>query len=117
MNLSTTQMYLRVVDKVRPLVRDILCIIYNIGRVQAMIIMKLHDPYIKNNVLYFETGLTMMCPWNCISNKQVNNQHVSTFLTAGNIKLILLHGGRSEDAIKNFFHEVHELYVKVGPMY
>lgn len=51
-----------------------------------------------------------------LATAQVNNQFVSTFLTAGNIKLILLHGGRSEESIKNFFHEVHELYVKVCPM-
>jgi hypothetical protein len=45
---------------------------------------------------------------------QVNHQQVSIFLTAGNIKFILLHAGRSDDSIKNFFHEVYELYVKVG---
>jgi hypothetical protein len=44
----------------------------------------------------------------------VNHQQVSTFLTAGNIKFILLHAGKSEDTIKNFFHEVYEVYVKVG---
>lgn len=44
---------------------------------------------------------------------QVNHQQVSTFLTAGNIKFILLHAGKSEDTIRNFFNEVYELYVKV----
>lgn len=39
---------------------------------------------------------------------------VSTFLTAGNIKFMLLHGGRSEDSIRNFFMDVYELYVKVS---
>jgi trafficking protein particle complex subunit 2 len=44
---------------------------------------------------------------------QVNHQQVSCFLTAGNIKFMLLHGGKNEDSIKNFFQEVYELYVKV----
>ena len=45
---------------------------------------------------------------------KVNHQHVSTFLTAGNIKFMLLHGGRSEDGVKNFFMDVYELYVKLS---
>jgi len=44
----------------------------------------------------------------------VNQQQVSTFLTAGNIKFMLLHSGRSEDSIKNFFTEVYELYIKLA---
>jgi translation initiation factor 2 beta subunit (eIF-2beta)/eIF-5 len=44
---------------------------------------------------------------------QVNQQHISTFLTAGNVKFMLLHGGRSDDSIRNFFQDVYELYVKV----
>jgi hypothetical protein len=45
---------------------------------------------------------------------QVNQQYVSVFLTAGNIKYLLLHSGKGEIEIKNFFHEVHDLYVKVN---
>eukprot|EP00934_Nitzschia_sp_Nitz4_P003180 Nitzschia sp. Nitz4//scaffold58_size112336//3657//4302//NITZ4_004011-RA/size112336-exonerate_protein2genome-gene-0.119-mRNA-1//-1//CDS//3329554923//3170//frame0 len=45
---------------------------------------------------------------------KVNHQQVSTFLTAGNIKFILLHAGKSEDSIRNFFQEVYELYVKLS---
>mmetsp|Transcript_4493 Transcript_4493/g.5202 ORF Transcript_4493/g.5202 Transcript_4493/m.5202 type:complete len:141 (-) Transcript_4493:86-508(-) len=45
---------------------------------------------------------------------KVNQQQVSTYLTAGNIKFMLLHGGRSEDSIKNFFNDVYELYVKLS---
>eukprot|EP00339_Tiarina_fusa_P027975 CAMPEP_0117001362 /NCGR_PEP_ID=MMETSP0472-20121206/3389_1 /TAXON_ID=693140 ORGANISM="Tiarina fusus, Strain LIS" /NCGR_SAMPLE_ID=MMETSP0472 /ASSEMBLY_ACC=CAM_ASM_000603 /LENGTH=140 /DNA_ID=CAMNT_0004701349 /DNA_START=155 /DNA_END=577 /DNA_ORIENTATION=+ len=45
---------------------------------------------------------------------KVNHQQVSTFLTAGNIKFILLHAGKSEDTIRNFFYEVYELYVKLS---
>lgn len=45
--------------------------------------------------------------------EQVNQQQVSTFLTAGNIKFMLLHGGKSDESIRNFFQDVYELYVKV----
>lgn len=45
---------------------------------------------------------------------KVNNQQVSTFLTAGNIKFMLLHSGRNDDSIRNFFQDVYELYVKVS---
>lgn len=45
---------------------------------------------------------------------KVNNQQVSTFLTAGNVKFMLLHSGRSDDSIRNFFQDVYELYVKVS---
>mmetsp|Transcript_15670 Transcript_15670/g.29147 ORF Transcript_15670/g.29147 Transcript_15670/m.29147 type:complete len:140 (+) Transcript_15670:329-748(+) len=45
---------------------------------------------------------------------KVNQQYVSTFLTAGNIKFVLLHPGRNEESIKNFFYDVHELYVKLS---
>mmetsp|Transcript_50726 Transcript_50726/g.51600 ORF Transcript_50726/g.51600 Transcript_50726/m.51600 type:complete len:82 (-) Transcript_50726:483-728(-) len=50
---------------------------------------------------------------------KVNQQYVSTFLTAGNIKFLLLHAGKSEDSINNFFQEVHELYVRLfmNPFY
>lgn len=45
---------------------------------------------------------------------KVNHQMVSVFLTAGHVKLMLLHCGKSEDTIRNFFMEVHELYVKLS---
>ena len=52
--------------------------------------------------------LAPLLPW------QVNQQQVSTFLTAGNIKFMLLHGGKTEDSVRNFFNEVYELYVKLS---
>jgi trafficking protein particle complex subunit 2 len=58
--------------------------------------------------------LTSRYPFSSKRNlQQVNQQQVSCFLTAGNIKFLLLHGGRSEDSIRNFFQDVYELYVKV----
>eukprot|EP00953_Heterococcus_sp_UTEX-ZZ885_P037665 19335-Heterococcus_DN1.PRE.1 len=46
-----------------------------------------------------------------------NDQFVSAYLTAGGVKLMLLHDGRAEDAVGNFFKEIHELYVKVSAFY
>lgn len=45
---------------------------------------------------------------------QVNHQMVSTFLTACHVKFMLLHTGKSEDTVRNFFNEVHELYTKAS---
>ncbi|CCG82867.1 Trafficking protein particle complex subunit 2 [Taphrina deformans PYCC 5710] len=48
-----------------------------------------------------------------------NSNLISTFLTAGNIKLMLLHELRNDDGIKNFFNDVYELYTKtlMSPFY
>ena len=48
-----------------------------------------------------------------------NDQNVFAFITAGGIRFLLLHEGRNEDAVKNFFQEVYELYVKLllNPFY
>ena len=45
---------------------------------------------------------------------KVNHQQVSTFLTAANVKFMLLHGGKGEEVVKNFFNEVYGYYVKVS---
>ncbi len=42
-----------------------------------------------------------------------NERFISAYLTAGNIKLLLLHDAKSEDAIRNFFNDCYELYIKV----
>lgn len=48
-----------------------------------------------------------------------NHLMVSCFLTAGNIKFLLLHDTKAEDAIRQFFSDVHEVYTKtlMNPFY
>lgn len=38
---------------------------------------------------------------------------VSAYVTASNMRLMLVHESKSEDAIKNFFYEIHEALIKV----
>lgn len=42
-----------------------------------------------------------------------NNLFVSAFVTPGGARLLLLHDGRGDDAIRAFFTEVYELYLRV----
>eukprot|EP01127_Copromyxa_protea_P014196 TRINITY_DN3907_c0_g1_i2.p1 TRINITY_DN3907_c0_g1~~TRINITY_DN3907_c0_g1_i2.p1 ORF type:complete len:138 (+),score=27.85 TRINITY_DN3907_c0_g1_i2:46-459(+) len=44
---------------------------------------------------------------------------VHTFVSAGYVKFMLLHSGKSDDSIKALFLDVHELYLKVlmNPFY
>lgn len=38
---------------------------------------------------------------------------VSAYVTAAHIKFLLLHDGRSEDAIRGFFREIYDSYLRV----
>jgi hypothetical protein len=38
---------------------------------------------------------------------------VSAFVTAAQVKFLLLHDGKSEDSIKLFFKDVYEVYLRV----
>lgn len=38
---------------------------------------------------------------------------VTAFVTPGNARFLMLHDGKSDDAIKTFFTEVYELYLRV----
>lgn len=45
-----------------------------------------------------------------------NDLLVSCYSTAGHTRLLLLHDSRlSEESMRTFFQEVHELYVKARP--
>eukprot|EP00823_Brevimastigomonas_motovehiculus_P000290 TRINITY_DN10399_c0_g1_i1.p1 TRINITY_DN10399_c0_g1~~TRINITY_DN10399_c0_g1_i1.p1 ORF type:complete len:141 (-),score=22.70 TRINITY_DN10399_c0_g1_i1:194-616(-) len=49
-----------------------------------------------------------------------NEYTISAFVTAGHIKFLLLHDHKTdENAIKSFFYEIYELYVKIclNPFY
>ena len=41
-----------------------------------------------------------------------NNSQVSAYVTPGGATFLLLHSGKGEDSVRQFFIEVHELYVK-----
>lgn len=45
---------------------------------------------------------------------RLQDQFVSAYATPSGMRLLLLHDGRSDDAIKAFFTDAHELLVKVG---
>ncbi|OAY52670.1 trafficking protein particle complex subunit 2 isoform X1 [Manihot esculenta] len=48
-----------------------------------------------------------------------NDLVVSVYVTAGHTRFMLLHNPHNDDGIKNFFQEVHELYIKIllNPLY
>jgi len=41
-----------------------------------------------------------------------NELNISAYVTASNIRLVLVHDARNDDGIRNFFGDVHELLVK-----
>lgn len=43
-----------------------------------------------------------------------NNLLVTAFVTPGNARFLLLHDGKNDEAVRSFFTEVYELYLRVG---
>ena len=104
-------MYLKVVDKVSSpcniqVIFRTKIIIFNLYELETLVLFILFS-----TVAFFSSSFSISF-YSDIS--KVNQQYVSTFLTAGNIKFLLLHSGKSEDTIKIFFQEVHELYVQLS---
>jgi hypothetical protein len=46
-----------------------------------------------------------------------NDLQISAYLTPGGATLLLLHKGKNEDAVRAFFTDAHDLYVKVRAHY
>lgn len=42
-----------------------------------------------------------------------NHLQVSAYVTAAQVKFLLLHDGRSEESVRSFFRDVYEVYLRV----
>ncbi|KAI8048293.1 Sedlin [Syncephalis plumigaleata] len=64
----------------------------------------------------------MMWSTNALYLKTVdryNDKTVSAYVTPSNMKLLLIHENKTDDGVKNFLTECHELYIKMllNPFY
>ncbi|KAJ1412980.1 trafficking protein particle complex subunit 2 putat [Ochromonadaceae sp. CCMP2298] len=73
--------------------------------------------YLHQFILYSSLDLINSAMWtnNAIFLRTVDKFNfllVSAYVTMGGKYFLLLHNGKNEDAVRAFFTEVHELYVK-----
>lgn len=75
--------------------------------------------YLHHFVLHASLDALEEAEWNSSSAylgviDRFNLLQVSAFVTPSRIRLLLLHDGRSDDAIRTFFKDVYELYLRVA---
>jgi hypothetical protein len=112
-------MYLKVIDKVSSV--SLLCgncffgyreSVYDSNTFDVLLYRACRIIVVEDHFQFFPVLSFLHCIF--LLTCQVNQQYVSVFLTAGNIKFLLLHSGKGEIEIKNFFHEVYDFYAKVN---
>lgn len=82
--------------------------------------MKELNPFVLHSALDIVEDVQWSTP--TLYLKAVDNFYaymISAFVTAGNIKFLLLHESRNEEPIRQFFTDVYDLYVKalLSPFY
>lgn len=82
--------------------------------------MKELSPFVLHSTLDIVEDVQWSTP--ALYLKAVDNFYaymISAFVTAGNIKFLLLHESRNEEPIRQFFTDVYDLYVKalLSPFY
>ena len=55
----------------------------------------------------------MLPPPGRLPHRRAASAQVSAHVTAAQVKFLLLHDGKGEDAVRAFFRDVHELYLRV----
>tara|TARA_B110000305_G_C19360178_1_gene599013 strand:+ start:371 stop:859 length:489 start_codon:yes stop_codon:yes gene_type:complete len=83
------------------------------------------ETHLNNFLLHSSLDLVQSAKWTTSScnlktvDASLPNKLVSVFVTASDIKLMLLHSGKPPEPIKNFFNDVYEIFVKVvlNPFY
>jgi len=73
--------------------------------------------YLHQFILHSSLDMVQNAMWNNNSTflrtvDRFNSLLVSSYVTPGGVVLLLLHQGKGEDAVRQFFIETHELYTK-----
>ena len=73
--------------------------------------------YLHQFILHSSLDMLNIVVWNNSSTylkniDRFNSLQVSAYITPGGMTFLLLHNGKNEDVIKNFFTDVNEVYVR-----